>query len=224
MEPVFSSRISIKWGEQEPHEDTNTWVLTAGNGKFVDARIDLKTNIPQWLITGEEQEIPTKDGYEFSLKFVHELDSVHGNDPERSADFGHFKSLTYSSRLEEGEMYNVSEERVMTYKEIWQTIDPIRSSTDHLVPVESDIYDGSSVTSIVWELSDDAMNNARGRLISIGKVSQGIVEYNGLFQCIRTWNNSVVYQYGSHVEEIFGQFMKGLSTHNSQFPWQRTYP
>ncbi|CDO95347.1 unnamed protein product [Kluyveromyces dobzhanskii CBS 2104] len=225
MDPVFSNRISIQWGQEDPYEDTDTWVLTASNGKFVDARIDLKTNTPQWLITGEEVELPTKEGYVFSLKFVHDLDSVHGDNSENSVDCGHFKSLSDGSRLEEGEMYNILEKKSMPYKEIWQSIDPVNSTPSKKSALVNDQCNGSSVSSVVWELSAaDAKNNARGTFISIGNVSQGVVEYKGQFQCIRTWNNTVVYQYGSHVEEIFGRFMKGLSTHNDAFPWERRYP
>ena len=99
MEPVFSNRVSIQWGDEAPKEDTSTWILTAPDGKFVDARISLESNVPQWLITGKEVEIPTKEGYEFSIQFVHELDSVHGQNSEHSADTVHFKTLADKSRL-----------------------------------------------------------------------------------------------------------------------------
>ncbi|KAG0677343.1 hypothetical protein C6P41_001435 [Kluyveromyces marxianus] len=225
MEPVFSNRVSIQWGDEAPKEDTSTWILTAPDGKFVDARISLESNVPQWLITGKEVEIPTKEGYEFSIQFVHELDSVHGQNSEHSADTGHFKTLADKSRLEEGEMYNVDRKQVMKYKEVWRSIDSLHSTPEHLVATSvSNGLKASEIQSFIWELPEDSKGNARGRLIKIGRFSQGIVEYNKSYQCIRIFDNSVVYQYGSNLEEIFGQFMRGLSTRNVQFPWKRVYP
>lgn len=218
MEPVFSTRLSIQWGDKEVSEDTSTWVLTASDCTFVDARIDLKTGVPQWLVVGTEVEIPTKEGYECSIKFVPMLDSL--NDKENVEDFaecGHFKPLPDGTRLETGSMLNPGTNEVEPYREIWRTLDPINSTSDSLLS-DTDSGAAKQTKSIVWNLSDDS-STIIGKFIIIGKFSQGIVKYNKTFQCIRICNNEVVYQYGSNVEEIFGQFIKGLSTFNAQFPW-----
>lgn len=218
VEPVFSTRISIQWDEDEEMENTSTWILAASNHLFVDARIDLKTGIPEWLMTGEEVELPAREGHEFSIQFKHELDSMNAN-PDESEDIADFNTLPSGDRLETGVMLNPASGKMSPYKEVWRTLDPVKSTPANLTRYEKGA-DQKPIKSTVWNLSSSA-NGASGRFITIGNFSQGIVKFNNAFQCIRIFNNEVIYQYGSNVEEIFGQFMKGLSTFNRQFPWEK---
>ncbi|SCW00586.1 LAFE_0C07470g1_1 [Lachancea fermentati] len=211
MPAVFSIRKSIKWeDEAEPSEPTSTWVLTAGNDDFVDTRILKATGEPDWLINGKEKTIATEPGFEVSIEFVHQLDSL-GDDS--GSDVGHFKGLPSGERLECGRMQQPDSGVEKGYEEVWSTLDAISSTPTDLKPT---VGEDPSFSSTVWELP-----NGKGRFITIGKFSQGVATYNDVFQCVRLYEKSVVYKYGAEAMELFGEFIDGNIREG--FDWKRTF-
>ncbi|SSD59873.1 uncharacterized protein SCODWIG_01634 [Saccharomycodes ludwigii] len=210
---IFSERVSIQWeDEPSPNEPTSTWVLTAANGDFVDTRINLTTKIPEWVSTGKELEIETKPGYEYSINFQLILDST--SEPNScNSDVGNFKQLPNSNyRLEEGSMANPTQnKKIMSYKEIWRTLDPNRSTPENLVEIDTgSISEKEEIgfESKVWELPGN-----RGRFITIGYFGQGVaVNENYEYQTIRLYKNRVLYSDGNDYQKIFAPFLgKGIS-------------
>lgn len=214
MQPVFSTRVSMKWSkDKEPTETTSTWVFTASNGEFVDIRIDVASKEPQWLITGKEVEIPTKTGYEFSVEFQHQLDSLGG---DSGADVGNFTSLPDGDRLEAGEMFNHDIGEVMGYEEVWRSLDPVNSTPTQLVR-----ENGGAIASSVWEFLE-GHGTKSGKFITIESFGQGVVYYAGQYQCVRLFGGKIVYQYGEDAPAIFAKFTNDLDG-KSDFKWAETF-
>ena len=214
-EPVFSTRISIKWeSDPKPHEPTSTWVFTAGNEEFVDTRINMANSNPDWLITGYEKSLAIKAGYESTIMFCHDLDSLCKPGETPGADVGHFKSIEGSSdRLEEGAMMNPDLGKTLEYQEVWRTLDPIYSTVSELKPIAASTKQGESE---VWKLE-----NGKGVFIKIGRFAQGVaVNANNEYQCIRLFEKDVIYQYGNDSSQVFHPFIAG---HFQQSSWVKTF-
>lgn len=242
-EPCFSRRVFIKWvNDKIFHEPTSTWVLTASNGEFVDTRVDLKEDAKSWFVSGFEQAIETKAGYDCSIDFVYCIDSFKEWGKPLGSDAGHFKGINddvwdkdlkhlFSAedavhfdkkhyRLEEGFMPNAEcNNEIQDYKEIWDTLDPLNSTSESLKSLTEKAE--TKIKNQVFKLFDESGEKELGRYITIGKFGMGVaLNSKKEYQAIRTYEGEPVYTFGKESSHIFACFIGGSL---SSSPWKLTF-
>jgi hypothetical protein len=222
-DPSFSIRSFIKW-KHEPlfNEPTSTWVLTASNNEFVDTRLvlDKSTESKNWFIAGHEEEIKKKDGYLYSIAFIHKLDNFCKAGEEPGKDVGHFKKIEVTPefkksintkdyeqldfnhhRLEEGFMANPDlNNEIEDYQEIWNTINPWESEANSLIPL---IEKTETIHSKVFKRFNSKGEEC-GRYIAVGKFGMGICLLpNQEYVAIRTFEDKCIFESHSNANDQF---------------------
>lgn len=186
---VLSTRVSLQWLPNEPEELTSTLVFTTPQDHFVDVRIyneqyphiqkgstpEAFDKIFQWVITGEEEEIPDTN----KIRFRHEVNlqevmkSLESGRPlsecRSEPDIGAFWSIEGSEdRKETGSMVNPETGKHTDYVEIWRSLDPALTT-----PVtEIREISGKEHEVLTLELKH---NGVLGRIIRLGNWVQGVI-------------------------------------------------
>lgn len=124
--PSSTTRKCIAWTFDLPYEDTDTIVLTASNGTFVDIRFPkhflpsrpLHSHVSFWALAGSvtTTRYPYPTEYMTHATFTHDIDSRGDSD---AVDEGDMVMLPTGEELEVGQMLNVETGRVELYKEWW---------------------------------------------------------------------------------------------------------
>lgn len=195
---VLSTRISIQWLPDEPSELTSTLVSTSASDHFVDVRI-LKDKYPHvqqgpepenfedvfdWVITGEEQEIPgtSKIQFNHAINLQEIMNSLKTGIPllecKSAPDIGDFSAIDNSEdRKETGSMVNPETGKMTPYVEIWRSLNPEKSTPS------SEIREGKDENGQKYELKGSLINwtydlnegTRYGRIIRLANWVQGIV-------------------------------------------------
>lgn len=202
-----STRISLQWIPEPPHEYTDTLVLTTKGLHFVDIRI--KTPLPvdakgtdaniDWVITGVEHPIEGTSKVEFRHDINSHLKLNHGE----AYDVGDFKEIENGDRSETGTMENWNTGVMQKYEEIWRTIDPLASKPDDYV---RDVNENSaSAPCIAYHLDQDGF---LGKCVRIGNFAQGALlnHSTNKVSCVRWFKSEndwcVVFESGDEVTKI----------------------
>lgn len=169
--PSVSIRKGIAWSYNEPYENTDTLVLTAPSGRFIDIRLPKKHDLSEplidhdafWAFTGTSNTTfpGTKD-----VPMQHVAHSVWEHDLDSKGpgitDEGDMFSLPNGDCAEVGMMGNPKTGQVEMYKEYW-TSPPYQEGLHALKPC------------IVAEIiPHESQGHLAGIIIRIGYWIQGI--------------------------------------------------
>lgn len=231
---VLSTRVSIQWLPDEPSEPTSTIVSTSASDHFVDVRI-FKHKYPHvqeglapqafedifdWVITGEEQEIPgtSKIQFNHAINLQEIMKSLKTGLPllecKSEPDIGDFSSIENSEdRKETGSMVNPETGKMTPYIEIWRSLNPEKSTPS------MEVREGKDEFGHKYELSGEIVNwtydlnedSRYGRIIRLANWVQGIV-YD---KSEKTHPLSVLRAY---FDETSGEFIKVIKYGLYQFP------
>ncbi|KAK5939638.1 hypothetical protein PMZ80_008017 [Knufia obscura] len=176
--PSASVRRGIAWGYNPPYEDTDTLVLTAPSGEFVDIRFPKDATSSQetlghqsfWAFSGEAittfydagpQQHAVDMPYTAHCKFLHNIDSRGGESIARG-DVGDMFLLMNGDCVEMGKVLNPMSGQIELYKEMWCSAEEL---SDH---------DGEddSTTCVVAHVSGPT--GIEGTMIRLGGRVQGI--------------------------------------------------
>ncbi|KAJ7484096.1 hypothetical protein B0H11DRAFT_2173159 [Mycena galericulata] len=113
----ISFRESIRWLPGGASEPTQTIVLTAKSGVFLDVRFDKESGELDWAFAGyRSSEEPN------STRFTHHIDS-RTLDPLGVVDVGTNTPLPDGTTLEAGEMVNPATGVLTRYEEVWRDVE-----------------------------------------------------------------------------------------------------
>ncbi|KAJ7719627.1 hypothetical protein DFH07DRAFT_947120 [Mycena maculata] len=112
----ISYRDSIRWLPEEASEPTQTIVLTAKNGVFLDVRFHKESGKLDWAFAGYRSSLEPN-----STKFTHHIDSRTLN-PLEVVDVGTNTPLANGMTLEAGEMVNPATGSLTKYEEVWRDV------------------------------------------------------------------------------------------------------
>lgn len=163
---VASTRISLQWPPAPASEDSDVLVLVSNQAHFVDLRIKKDKSLSNpidWIITGKEYAIPDTNKIEFQHEINTHVPSYHGGD----YDVGIFNELENGDREELGEMTNLETGKIQPYRELWKSVDPVKSTPDDLIKGDST----AEVPCVVYKVKND--DEYLGTIVRLGNFLQG---------------------------------------------------
>ncbi|BGP15923.1 hypothetical protein JCM10213_003647 [Rhodosporidiobolus nylandii] len=215
MEPLVSTRISLRWPPAAAEEHEDVLVVQGRSGFFLDLRVrrvagqdrdfgGLEQSLAgetdvTWATAGWKSLLPPRNGEEHPrARFDAVLDSrspAFSPHPSSSAappppdgatpDEGSFEKLSNGDVLERGEMLNPMTGTVQQYEEVWRRL-----------PLLHD--EGGGVRVLVLELVDEAEKGCVGR---VGDWEVGLLDSAAGFGVVRREKRAgewaVVYQNGA---------------------------
>lgn len=192
-----SIRISIQWLPDGPIEElTETLVLTSAGGHFVDLR-RLKDGTMDWMMSGKEKELQSNP---LRLEFQHDINShilpnyTGFNDDNPKFDTGDFEDLEDGDRLETGCMFNLDSGMKQEYREVWRTVDALKSGINGYVRKEDDTQPPAFVLKTSTE-------GYIGTVVKLGNLLQGILleKKSNKISCCRWFNNTKIFSIGDEI-------------------------
>lgn len=215
-----ANRSCFEQSYNPPYEDTDTLVLTAPSGEFVDIRFpkdatssrEASDHRSYWAFSGEAlttfhdagaQQHAIDMPYTAHCRFVHVIDS-RGHESIASGDEGDMFLLMNGDCLEMGTMLNPLSRQKELYKEYWH-------SGEHL-PDQNGVDDAN--TCIVAHVSSSAA--VEGVIIRLGGRVQGIISR-------RDEGGSQILEVERWVRETsqHGKPIEQYSTDAAGGPWSR---
>ncbi|KAL1890442.1 hypothetical protein Sste5346_008270 [Sporothrix stenoceras] len=116
MPARLSTRISIRWGDDEASEPTETLVMSVG-GYFMDLRVVKADNSVDWAFAGTRDIVARQP--KLHCRWHHVIDSHNTFAP----DEGFFTDLPNGDSLETGSMACMEKGGAVTdYEEIWRAL------------------------------------------------------------------------------------------------------
>lgn len=201
---VASTRLLLQWPPGPSYENTDTLVLVSNNDHFVDIRIlktkSLTKDSPiDWILTGKEYSIPNTNKIEFQHEINTNVPGCFGGD----YDSGEFRDLG-QDREEIGEMMNPETKKVQPYREVWRSIDPLKSTPDEYVREGPEGSKG--VPCVVLKVKTEGYF---GSVVRLGNFLQGAIlnKSNGKYSAKRYYLGpekkwSPVLDYGDDIDTI----------------------
>lgn len=162
---VASTRISLQWPPEPAAEDSDVLVLVSNQAHFVDLRIKKDRSLANpidWIITGKEYAIPDTNKIEFQHEINTHVKGNHGGD----YDVGIFNELENGDREELGEMTNLDTGKIQPYRELWKSVDPLKSTPEDLIKGDST----PDVPCVVYKVKNDEY---LGTVVRLGNFLQG---------------------------------------------------
>ncbi|CAH2354232.1 hypothetical protein CLIB1423_15S01552 [[Candida] railenensis] len=214
---MFSTRVSLKWANEQASEPTSTYVITSPGAHFVDIRI-LASAYPynptkgdatyeevfDWVSSGMEQVVEGADetGETVEIKFKLEIDSMEVTeaiktgkpieDCRRGTDSGIFSEIPGSEdRKEIGNMVNPAIGQNQDYIEIWRSLDPEKHTPTTEVREDATAKGISSYVLVCdsehWE----------GKVVRLGNWVQGLIhsKQSHELHVVRAWFNGSEWEY-----------------------------
>lgn len=165
---VASIRVSIQWPPAEEYENTETLVLLSNEQHFVDIRFRDDIDRIDWILTGKEYDIPNTNKIEFQHEINTNVPGFHGGE----FDVGNFNSIPNTDDREEtGEMMNPQTRKVQPYREVWRSIDPLKSTFENFVREDSN--SDVKVPCVVLKVVQKPGVNYIGTVVRLGNFLQG---------------------------------------------------
>lgn len=202
---VASTRISLQWPPEAPFENTDTLVLVSNESHFVDIRVlkDHKSSSSKlpidWVITGKEHEVPNSN----KIEFQHEINTHVKGNYGGAFDTGAFNEIPGSNDREElGEMENLDTGKVQPYREVWRSLDPLKSTPSDYVEEDPS---AKNVPCTVFKVKNEEY---LGSVVRLGNFQQGALlnKSNGEYSVTRYFLDNdewkAVFQYGDEVSKI----------------------
>ncbi|KAL3423689.1 HRI1 domain protein [Phlyctema vagabunda] len=178
--PHISIRKSIKWGDAEAFENTNTLVLTSAGKHYVDIRVYLPTSPtdPQkleWGFAGTSKSTPPhfsggkldKPGHS---QWFHWVDNTT---KEEIQDEGYMYPIEDSNEVREtGSMAHPETGEMTAYEEIWTDVEIVKV--------------GNQEKFVSWVMKlDDEETKTRGMICRIGAWVQGVLKIGDEMSVVR---------------------------------------
>ncbi|GAA5885549.1 hypothetical protein JCM6882_007463 [Rhodosporidiobolus microsporus] len=168
MDPLASTRVSLRWPPLPANEDCHVLVLSGRSGFFLDVRVkrdDGSTQVAAggvaepvvgWATAGWKELLPSEVGEEHPrARFTAVIDSRSPAFSSSSSkpppaedsppDEGSFETLPNGDVLERGEMLNSATGQVQPYEEVWRRLPLVNRSEE-----------GERVRVLILEAADQA--------------------------------------------------------------------
>ncbi|ODQ79386.1 hypothetical protein BABINDRAFT_161789 [Babjeviella inositovora NRRL Y-12698] len=223
---VFSTRISIKWSDNKPSENTSTVVMTSHKkGLFVDLRpfspLSLAPNpdFPiDWAMTGREEDAgPSRTIFHHlvdSKTIFKQIEARRKGLPApetNDQDLGEFSDNGDGDRKEVGKMFNDKSGIIEPYIEVWRSLDSCNTTPYNFGFIREVEKEKRTLFEVpeycgVLQIAASEDTEWEGMIIRLGNWIQGLV-YNkrpGLQQplsAVRAWLDpqkdwQIVFRYG----------------------------
>eukprot|EP01118_Nematostelium_gracile_P005947 TRINITY_DN1898_c0_g1_i1.p1 TRINITY_DN1898_c0_g1~~TRINITY_DN1898_c0_g1_i1.p1 ORF type:complete len:208 (+),score=54.12 TRINITY_DN1898_c0_g1_i1:1-624(+) len=133
-QPLISTRLFIKWGDEPASEPTDTLVLTFSKF-FIDLRVCKSDSSIDWAICGIKDSLGIGEDGKPRFRWTHFLDS-HG--PQLTPDEASFDEPEGYEINESGEMTNPNTNKIESYIERWKRFPIQKGSTVLMLETTSD--------------------------------------------------------------------------------------